>query len=457
MCLITVSTAAKTVNAMLGNQPMIESIFDSNSDGLGAMYRNKKGLRIVKILPRDLKDCLEFFRSMPQDDRMLAVHWRMKTHGHVDLTNCHPYDVVEGKVAMMHNGILHTGNAADPTMSDTWHFIKDLLAEPVAKFPGLVHEKTFLEMCGEYIGSNRFVFMDDEGRLSIVNRDQGIEHDGMWFANTYAWEPSTFIPSYKKKWTYSHAGYESFRGHLYESDEGWDSYYTARSASNATALTHYRSSASSASDVFSATKFIDDVHSANVDCVSKVLEDAPYRAIGALMTTHRASVSRHIQKRGGIEKELTGKAFVAAELALAADTTKLQDLAARSPKAVAETICYYLYWDELQPEVEDEARDSGVPSLRYLDCGVYIRQCGTIDGPTFAYSIYDPDGNFFMEDEGFASPEEARQCAIDDITFFEDRIQQAAQDELDADAEFADRAMDLAALHAAERDTVNEE
>ena len=107
---------------------------------------------------------------------MLAVHWRMKTHGHVDLTNCHPYDVVEGKVAMMHNGILHTGNSADPTKSDTWHFIKDFLAEPAAKFPGLVHEKTFLEMCGEYIDSNRFVFMDDEGRLSIVNRDQGIEH-----------------------------------------------------------------------------------------------------------------------------------------------------------------------------------------------------------------------------------------------------------------------------------------
>lgn len=474
MCLITVATAAKTIDAMLNNRPMIESIFESNSDGLGAMYRNKKGLRVVKVLPRDLKDCLEFFHSMPKDDRMLAVHWRMKTHGRVDLTNCHPYDVVEGKVAMMHNGILHTGNAADPTKSDTWHFIKDFLAKPVAKFPGLVHDDTFLEMCGEYIDSNRFVFMDDEGRLSIVNRDQGVEHDGMWFANTYAWEPSTFIPTYpkKSKWygSYTSNGAQgSFRGHLgydYDDESGWAAYYRNPGAGTTKVI---GGPGVAPTTGFKQLEFINNVHSANVEYVSSALSEFPVTAVRALLATHRASVTRSIQNKGGIEQNLTGKAFLAAEHALAADGAKLEKLTIGSPHAVAETFCYYLDWTETNAEreensdpeegVENLGNDtSGVyPTCRYLGCEVYVDKYDTANGPRYSYSIYDPEGCPFTDDDGFTTPEEARQCAIDDIAYFEDRLQEEAQEELDAEAEFADRAMDLAACSAAERDTMHEE
>jgi predicted glutamine amidotransferase len=72
---------------------------------------------------------LHSFSACLQDDREIAIHFRWTTHGKTDMLNCHPYDVIPGFIAMMHNGVLHTGNAADKNKSDTWHFIQGLLAQ----------------------------------------------------------------------------------------------------------------------------------------------------------------------------------------------------------------------------------------------------------------------------------------------------------------------------------------
>lgn len=177
---------------------MLADIFNSNSDGIGYMYGSKKGLKVIKSLPHNIKQAADFIQRIPNDDRDFAIHFRMTTHGHTDLGNCHPYDVVPGYMAMMHNGILSTGNAADKAKSDTWHFIKDYIASPVKDFPELAYNESYLKMLAEMIGNNRFVFMNGEGRMSHVNYDQGIEYDGLWFSNTYAWTPSMLIPTYKK-------------------------------------------------------------------------------------------------------------------------------------------------------------------------------------------------------------------------------------------------------------------
>ena len=124
------------------------------------------------------------------------AHWRMRTHGAINKANCHPYTVVPGQLEMMHNGILHTGNKADPSMSDTWHFIQDYLA-PLSKHgAGLIHEPALVALIAEFIGDNRFAFMTEDGRLTVINRDDGMEHQDLWFSNTYAWSPGLLVPSY---------------------------------------------------------------------------------------------------------------------------------------------------------------------------------------------------------------------------------------------------------------------
>jgi len=198
MCLIITGKSNKIRATLTKTHGLLGDIFASNPDGIGIMYATTKGLKIVKTLPKNYADAFAFISKLPDDDRELAIHFRWTTHGNTDMTNCHPYDVVNGYVAMMHNGILHTGNKADTTKSDTWHFIKDYLAEAVHEHPALIHNAGYLTMIAEFIGDNRFVFMDGDGRMSHVNYDQGVEHEGMWFSNTYAWVPSRLIPNYYK-------------------------------------------------------------------------------------------------------------------------------------------------------------------------------------------------------------------------------------------------------------------
>ena len=220
MCLIITGKSAKIRSTLLDTHALLSDIYSSNPDGIGIMYATTKGLKVVKTLPKSIADATQFISKLPNDDRELAIHFRWTTHGHTNMENCHPYDVVKGYVAMMHNGVLHTGNAADKAKSDTWHFIQDYLASPVADHPPLVHNEKFLDLIAEFIGDNRFVFMDGEGKMSHVNYDQGVEHDGMWFSNTYAWRPSRLIPHYQSSYKYS----SRYSG-VYDSYDDYDDSY----------------------------------------------------------------------------------------------------------------------------------------------------------------------------------------------------------------------------------------
>lgn len=94
---------------------------------------------------------------------------------------------------MAHNGVLATGNAANPRMSDTWHYINDYLKPLLEAHPELIKQEAFLKMVGGHIGSsNKFAFMNQQGECFIVNRKSGVDHKGMWYSNTYAWTPWKF-------------------------------------------------------------------------------------------------------------------------------------------------------------------------------------------------------------------------------------------------------------------------
>lgn len=227
MCLIIAGKAAKIRDALLNTEGMLLSIFKSNPDGIGVMYATKhkdeRLLKVVKKLPNSLEQARDFISRMPDDTRQCAIHFRWTTHGHTDLENCHPYTVLENQVALMHNGVLSTGNSKDTSKSDTWHFIEDYLKEAVKMAPGLVFDPGFIALVKDFIGTNnRFVFMGADGRMTIVNKKEGIEHDGLWFSNTYAWSPAVFIDGYKSGWNGS-TYYQPTRSRSYHNGfEGMD-------------------------------------------------------------------------------------------------------------------------------------------------------------------------------------------------------------------------------------------
>jgi hypothetical protein len=121
----------------------------------------------------------------------------MRTHGDIDLDNCHPYEVLNRlehgiDLWLMHNGILSTGNKADESKSDTWHYIEDYLKPLLSANPDFAFHPSFSEIVGDHIGSsNKFILMDNEGRQAVINHGSGVHWAGLWLSNTYAWSASS--------------------------------------------------------------------------------------------------------------------------------------------------------------------------------------------------------------------------------------------------------------------------
>jgi predicted glutamine amidotransferase len=356
MCLIITGKSSQVRSTLLNTHGLLSDIFTSNPDGIGFMYGSAKGLKVTKTLPKNLGDATAFIQRLPQDDREIAIHFRWTTHGKTDMLNCHPYDVIPGFIAMMHNGVLHTGNAADKNKSDTWHFINDYLHTAVSSAPDLVYDTGFVSMMEEFIGNNRFVFMNGEGRMQHVNFEQGIEHDDMWFSNTYAWSPSRLIPSYKSA-TLKAYNYKSSYGNYM--DDEYDEMYDY----NASFGIYPRSvSAHSASYDETAHDFpdaedgfirpeLDDLATALTECDIQTmeiwLEEMPAYTITTLLHAFEASALDYSPRA-----ELCVPDQLIYDMLIEGDASGLISYATKSYSAsssIAEVICYYTQWDVRKP------------------------------------------------------------------------------------------------------------
>jgi hypothetical protein len=166
----------------------IQDFYSHNSDGFGAIVHRPEGVKVIKTIGA-LDEIFELYTNEVKGHEAI-IHFRMKTHGDIDLINCHPYQVTDD-IWMAHNGILNTGNQADVTKSDTWHYIQDYLRPMLSAHPELLHEPAFQKLVSSHIGySNKFGFMDRGGKVVIINRQSGVDHLDAWLSNTYAWTPS---------------------------------------------------------------------------------------------------------------------------------------------------------------------------------------------------------------------------------------------------------------------------
>ena len=351
MCLIITGTATKIRSTLLNTHGMLNDIYTSNPDGIGIMYATTKGLKVTKVLPKSYADAQQFISKLPNDERQLAIHFRWTTHGHTNMENCHPYDVVKGYVAMMHNGVLHTGNAADKAKSDTWHFIQDFLASPVAEHPALVHNDKFLDMLAEFIGDNRFVFMDGEGKISHVNYDQGIEHDGLWFSNTYAWTPSRLIPAYQTSSRYGKRYSSTMYSSAYDYDDTYGGFTHAPYDIQPRKLSAHDPKWDEADYMWddeeevteldiSAEAMVEALMSGDVDAITSVFEEHPEQAVHIMCNVLECEATHwaHANDMTKLEASIY-QAF------LAGDTVGLLTAIDNGVHGnVADVACYYLNW-----------------------------------------------------------------------------------------------------------------
>lgn len=204
----------------------LEDFFQKNPDGFGAIvnHDDERGVMTYKLIGK-LADIEELYYDKIACHEAI-IHFRMQTHGDIDLENCHPYTVNDG-LSMAHNGILSYGNAADKTKSDTWHYIKDFIRPMLEQTPDALSNPYIRGYIGQHIGaSNKFGFMNQHGEVFIVNRTSGVEYEGVWFSNTYAWTP--WKHGYEKEPApYKHpyaTGSNKPYGSAWDNAEDWEDY-----------------------------------------------------------------------------------------------------------------------------------------------------------------------------------------------------------------------------------------
>lgn len=191
MCLLLTQQS----NSPALSDEWLKDFFSYNSDGVGVMRSELGQIIVDKILPKNADEFIQFYRDKIQGFDC-AWHLRMRTHGATDLINCHPYMILNqadhgSDLWLMHNGILHTGNKADTTKSDTFHYIADYLRPMLAKNPDFAFSPSFADLIGDHIGaSNKFVLMDNHNRMAVINESAGVYWGGLWLSNEYAWSAS---------------------------------------------------------------------------------------------------------------------------------------------------------------------------------------------------------------------------------------------------------------------------
>lgn len=178
---------------------MLSNFLDCNPDGFGFMYGDGRKLHVIKLPTPDRKEVFHLYDTYIKG-RAAVLHFRMRTHGDINDQNTHPYRVTDD-VWMAHNGVLRTGNDANPAMSDTWHLIEGWIRPLLVESPGLLYTRQFQEMLGAFIGSsNKLAFADRKGRIVVINSTAGIVHANTWFSNSYAWDPGRFgVKGYSRR------------------------------------------------------------------------------------------------------------------------------------------------------------------------------------------------------------------------------------------------------------------
>jgi predicted glutamine amidotransferase len=197
MCLLVNQSADTNFS-----KDFLTGVYDRNSDGIGIMYAEDGVLHHVKFVPQTAADFIRVYDKFARG-KDCTWHARMRTHGDIDLDNCHPYEVLGEDTGyplyLMHNGVLSTGNSKDTTKSDTWHYIKDFLRPILTTNPEFFLTPEFADLIETHIGDgNKFVLMDAYGNRVTLNEHKFVTYEGADLSNTYAWDTTGTVHDFNR-------------------------------------------------------------------------------------------------------------------------------------------------------------------------------------------------------------------------------------------------------------------
>lgn len=176
----------------------LRACFVKNPDGAGFMYHDQAAKKVITskgyfTFDAFYKAYLEHLAG-PAKHTGMAIHFRIGTSGAKDETNCHPH-IVADDFAFIHNGVMSEFAYAKSPLSDTAHFMDEILKPLYGSFgcEFLRKAKSF-SMIEKYIGTyNKMLFMDGAGYYWIMNKSQWDNVGGVMFSNLH-WRPVVTKP-----------------------------------------------------------------------------------------------------------------------------------------------------------------------------------------------------------------------------------------------------------------------
>ena len=159
------------------DKDLLETCSENNPDGCGFAYLNDNGI-IVMHKFMDFKSFWKEYKKVQENHTML-IHFRIATHGKVELANCHPFKL-NSHMALIHNGIISGYGSRTENLSDTKDFIDKVIGNISYK---MWKNPSFRELVGKAIGGSKFAILDKDENYYIINEDSGNWNDGVWFSN----------------------------------------------------------------------------------------------------------------------------------------------------------------------------------------------------------------------------------------------------------------------------------
>ncbi len=181
----------------------LNSAIHRNPDGIGLAWPDDGKIRILKH-PRQYGPVIEQALALYSATQLpFLIHLRFNTVGTNCAPNTHPFSLTP-ELAMAHNKTLGI-QPPHRHWSDS-RTVAELLKTLMAGDPSFFRSALFYSFIEHQAGKdNRFVFLDAvEEELVIINDHLGVDVDGLWFSNLYAWDPGTVglsrrVPSFKDR------------------------------------------------------------------------------------------------------------------------------------------------------------------------------------------------------------------------------------------------------------------
>ena len=171
MCIAIVKQLDKTIS-----EDRLRTCCNNTKDGCGFAYIKDNAIIIKKFM--EFEAFYKEYKLVETTSPML-IHFRIATHGKVELDNCHPFKL-NNRMVLIHNGII-SGYGDKEKKSDTRDYIDKVLSKISWK---MWKNPAFREMVGQAIGYSKLGIMDVSGEMYIINYNKGVVEDGVWYSNS---------------------------------------------------------------------------------------------------------------------------------------------------------------------------------------------------------------------------------------------------------------------------------